>query len=79
MKILITGADGQLGRCLLTACARHELLPFTHPSLQGLGRKKATQGVLVVPTVVSWFNRGFKATTQRSFPAVDKCCPSPAS
>jgi len=33
LKILITGADGQLGRCLLTACARHELLPFTHPSL----------------------------------------------
>jgi dTDP-4-dehydrorhamnose reductase len=33
LKILITGADGQLGQCLLTACTRHEVLALNHQAL----------------------------------------------
>ena len=33
MKILITGAGGQLGQCLATACKRHELSALSHRAL----------------------------------------------
>lgn len=33
MKILLTGADGQLGRCLLAACKRHEVIALSHQGL----------------------------------------------
>jgi dTDP-4-dehydrorhamnose reductase len=33
LKILVTGADGQLGRCLVTACRRHEVSALSHHAL----------------------------------------------
>jgi dTDP-4-dehydrorhamnose reductase len=33
LKILITGAGGQLGRCLVMSCWRHEVLPLSHHAL----------------------------------------------
>jgi dTDP-4-dehydrorhamnose reductase len=33
LKILITGAGGQLGQCLVTACRRHEVSALSHHAL----------------------------------------------